>query len=160
MSSNTHSDAFTSSPPSPIDSAQKPHASHLYAALEFKEVRERGRSRAEGRVLRKAGRMSRRKGCRKHTQKRPRAGKELAGERGDGLVRVSRVSESHAFISGVRKQAVVTKPVSNRNQPRLLKSPCWRSQDAWTTKEDVQTTRCGTAFYMFTSHSPPRKSTR
>lgn len=72
--------------------------------------------------------MSRRKGCRKHTQKRPGAGEELAGERGDGLVRVSRVSESHAFISGVRKQAVVTKPVSNRNQPRLLKSPCWKSK--------------------------------
>ena len=81
--------------------------------------------------------------------------KELAGESGDGLVRVSGVSESHAFISGVRKQAV-----SDRNQPGLLKSPCWRSQGAWTTKEDVQTTRCGTAFYMFTSHSPPRKSTR
>ena len=86
--------------------------------------------------------------------------KELAGESGDGLVRVSGESESHAFISGVRKQAVVTKPVSDRNQPGLLKSPCWRSQDAWTTKEDVQTTRCRTAFYMFTSHSPPRKSTR
>lgn len=86
--------------------------------------------------------------------------KELAGESGDGLVRVSGVSESHAFISGLRKQAVVTKPVSDRNQPGLLKSPCWRSQGAWTTKEDVQTTRCGTAFYMFTSHSPPRKSTR
>ena len=163
VSSNIHSHAFTSSPPSPwqyIDSAQKPHASHLCAALEFKQVRERGRSRVEGRALRRAGRKSRRKGCQKHMQKQSRARKELAGEGGDGLVRVSGVSESQGFISGVRKQAVITKPVSNRTHPGLLKSPCWRSQDAWTTKEAVQTTWCGIAFYLFTSHSPPRKSIR